>query len=223
MRLLRRAVPGGLDDAAESARIQTCLGVPPRLGAMALTREQLVDAAVGVLSEFGLADLSMRRLARELDVQVGALYWHVKSKQELLVDVAAKLLDSVPRPNVPTPELAPMSIAALLRQLRSALIAVPDSAEVMQLAQSMRPESLDPMGWLLDFLSIAGVPEADATYARHVLVNHLLGSIASHQEAVALSAGTEPGTVSTEWEEAAFDYGVRVILQGLALEHPPVV
>ncbi|GAA3327350.1 TetR family transcriptional regulator [Paeniglutamicibacter sulfureus] len=185
---------------------------------MALTREQLIDAAVGVLSEFGLADLSMRRLARELDVQVGALYWHVKSKQELLVDVAARLLDAVPRPESPTPALAPMAIAALLRQLRTALITVPDSAEVMQLAQSMRPESLDPLGWILDFLRIAGVPESDATYARHVLVNHLLGSIGAHQEALALAAGTEPSESSSDWGDEAFDYGVRVILRGMALE-----
>ncbi|MFL4476306.1 TetR family transcriptional regulator [Paeniglutamicibacter sp. MACA_103] len=185
---------------------------------MALTREQLIDAAVGVLSEFGLADLSMRRLARELDVQVGALYWHVKSKQELLVDVAARLLDAVPRPDSPTPALAPMAIAALLRQLRTALITVPDSAEVMQLAQSMRPESLDPLGWLLDFLRIAGVPESDATYARHVLVNHLLGSIGAHQEALALAAGTEPSEASSTWGDEAFDYGVRVILRGMTLE-----
>lgn len=189
---------------------------------MALTREQLIDAAVGVLSEFGLADLSMRRLARELDVQVGALYWHVKSKQELLVDVAARLLDAVPRPESPTPALAPMAIAALLRQLRAALITVPDSAEVMQLAQSMRPESLDPLGWLLEFLRIAGIPERDAAYARHVLVNHLLGSIGAHQEALALADGAERTAAPSTWGDEAFDYGLRVILQGMALEHSTV-
>lgn len=189
---------------------------------MALTREQLIDAAVGVLSEFGLADLSMRRLARELDVQVGALYWHVKSKQELLVDVAARLLDAVPRPESPTPALAPMAIAALLRQLRAALITVPDSAEVMQLAQSMRPESLDPLGWILEFLRIAGIPERDAAYARHVLVNHLLGSIGAHQEALALADGAERTTAPSTWGDEAFDYGLRVILQGMALEHSTV-
>lgn len=190
---------------------------------MALTRGQLIDAAVGVLSEFGLADLSMRRLARELDVQVGALYWHVKSKQELLVDVASKLLDSVPRPETPTPGLAPMAVAVLLRHLRNALITVPDSAEVVQLALSMRPESLDPLGWLLDFLKIAGLPDPEAGFARHVLVNHLLGSIAAHQEAVALAAGQESSQISAEWEDSAFDYGVRVILQGISAAHPATI
>ena len=186
---------------------------------MALTREQLIDAAVGVLSEFGLADLSMRRLARELDVQVGALYWHVKSKQELLVDVAAKLLGKVPQPSMPTRQMAPLAIAALLDQLRSALITIPDSAEVVQLAQTMRPEALAPLGWLLEFLECAGIPTEQSLYARHLLLNHLLGSIAAHQEARALADEPETALHAAESGQEAFEYGIRVILQGLAATH----
>ncbi|MHA7243040.1 TetR family transcriptional regulator [Paeniglutamicibacter antarcticus] len=187
---------------------------------MALTREQLIDTAVGVLSEFGLADLSMRRLARELNVQVGALYWHVKSKQELLVDVAAKLLGSVPRPATPTAGAIPLAIASLLQQLRTALITVPDSAEVIQLAQSMRPDALAPLGWLMDFLELAGIPPHEVPYARHLLLNHLLGSIAAHQEFQALAGGPETDSAPDELGQEAFEYGIRVILQGLAMEHP---
>lgn len=188
---------------------------------MALTREQLIDTAVDVLSKFGLADLSMRRLARELEVQVGALYWHVKSKQELLVDVAAKLLGSVPRPQTPDPTMAPLAIASLLEQLRAALITVPDSAEVIQLAQSMRPDALAPLGWLLEFLELAGIPRDQAPYARHLMLNHLLGSIAAHQEAQALAGSPEAEGTGGDLGPEAFEYGVRVILQGLSVEHAP--
>lgn len=188
---------------------------------MALTREQLIDAAVGVLSEFGLADLSMRRLARELDVQVGALYWHVKSKQELLVDVAEKLLGSVPRPATPVPATAPLAIASLLQQLRTALITVPDSTDVIQLAQAMRPEALAPLEWLLEFLQLAGISREQARFAQHLLLNHLLGSIAAHQESRALAGGPEAAGNPAELGQEAFEYGVRVILQGLSREHPP--
>lgn len=187
---------------------------------MALTREQLIDAAVGVLSEFGLADLSMRRLARELDVQVGALYWHVKSKQELLVDVAAKLLGKVSQPQMPTREMAPLAIATLLDQLRGALITVPDSAEVVQLAQTMRPEALAPLGWLQEFLERMGIPTQEALYARHLLLNHLLGSIAAHQESRALAEEPDAVAHAAESGQEAFEYGIRVILRGLAVEHP---
>lgn len=203
----------------DSTPERTYIACRHRLDSMALTREQLIDAAVGVLSEFGLADLSMRRLARELDVQVGALYWHVKSKQELLVDVAAKLLGTVPQPPMPDPSTAPLAVAALLGQLRTALITVPDSAEVIQLAQTMRPEALAPLGWILDFLHQAGIPDQQAPYARHLLLNHLLGSIAAHQESQALAAEPEAVKHSADSGQEAFEYGVRVILRGLSVEH----
>ena len=35
-------------------------------------------------TRYGIADLTMRRLARELDVTPGALYWHFANKQQLL-------------------------------------------------------------------------------------------------------------------------------------------
>ena len=59
---------------------------------MALDRDQVVDAAWHILQTYGLGDLSMRRLARELGVQPGALYWHVANKQELLTVLAERMV-----------------------------------------------------------------------------------------------------------------------------------
>src|SRR5687768_3166484 len=70
---------------------------------MALSREQVVTTAVGLLRRYGLGDLSMRRLARELGVAPGALYWHVANKQELLVEVADVLLAEIPEPPTDRP------------------------------------------------------------------------------------------------------------------------
>ncbi|MDQ6741232.1 MAG: TetR family transcriptional regulator, partial [Actinomycetota bacterium] len=42
---------------------------------MSLSRQQIIDTALKILRDYGLADLSMRRLARDLGVQPGALYW----------------------------------------------------------------------------------------------------------------------------------------------------
>ncbi|MBD4209720.1 TetR family transcriptional regulator, partial [Xanthomonas citri pv. citri] len=49
-----------------------------------LTAQDVVDAAVGILQDFGMGDLSMRRVAAVLGVQASALYWHVPDKQSLL-------------------------------------------------------------------------------------------------------------------------------------------
>ena len=48
--------------------------------------------AAAILDSYGIADLTMRRLARELDVTPGALYWHFANKQELLGAVADQVL-----------------------------------------------------------------------------------------------------------------------------------
>ncbi|WP_217585232.1 TetR family transcriptional regulator, partial [Microbacterium sp. GbtcB4] len=59
-------------------------------------RESVARAALALLDEVGLADLSMRRIAARLGVQPSALYWHVANKQELLADLADRVTATVP-------------------------------------------------------------------------------------------------------------------------------
>lgn len=51
-----------------------------------------MDAAVAILQDFGMGDLSMRRVAAVLGVQASALYWHVPDKQTLLARVADRIV-----------------------------------------------------------------------------------------------------------------------------------
>ncbi|MGG5752912.1 TetR family transcriptional regulator [Zafaria sp. Z1313] len=192
---------------------------------MALTREQVVDTAVAILRDFGLADLSMRRLARELDVQVGALYWHVKNKQELLVDVAARLLGGIPASGAgpaagrpapreeggTTPERA--AVVHLALRIRAALVPVPDSAEVVQLAQTLQPAALEPLTRLRELLEAAGVPPRHSGWAQHLLLNHILGSVAAHQDRATLDAVDAIG--GPELGEDAFRWGLDAALDGM--------
>lgn len=60
-----------------------------------ITRHELSRVGLRLLSEHGLADVSMRRVAKEFDVAVSALYWHVKDKQSLLGAVVDELLANV--------------------------------------------------------------------------------------------------------------------------------
>jgi AcrR family transcriptional regulator len=56
---------------------------PPRRAA-ALSRDQIVGAAIRVADAEGADAVSMRRIARELNAGTMSLYWHVVSKEELL-------------------------------------------------------------------------------------------------------------------------------------------
>jgi TetR/AcrR family tetracycline transcriptional repressor len=61
-------------------------------------RADVVERAIGVLDETGLEALSMRRLAADLGVQVGALYHHFDNKAALLAAVADEILRRGRRP-----------------------------------------------------------------------------------------------------------------------------
>lgn len=59
---------------------------------MQLTTTAIITSALNILHEYGLGDLTIRRLARTLDVAPAALYWHFPNKQALLGGVADELL-----------------------------------------------------------------------------------------------------------------------------------
>lgn len=59
---------------------------------MQLTPTTIIKSALEILHDYGLGDLTIRRLARTLDVAPAALYWHFPNKQALLGGVADELL-----------------------------------------------------------------------------------------------------------------------------------
>src|SRR4051794_10743659 len=180
-------------------------GVP-----MALSREQIVDAALAILTSYGLADLSMRRLAKELDVQPGALYWHVKNKQELLTVLAERIL-------------APVSVAGgtdlrtgarqAAQDIRAALLAVPGAADVVSLAQVLRPELLLPLRQLEALLATGPLTAQQARWGARTLIHYILGAVAEEQTHAELAlAGLLPAAGQDDAD--AFLFGVDTVLAG---------
>jgi AcrR family transcriptional regulator len=181
---------------------------------VALSRGQVVGAAVDLLRRYGLGDLSMRRLARELGVAPGALYWHVANKQELLVEVADVLLAEVPEPagDRPTPE----ALAALALAIREAIASVPDGADVVALAYAVEPGAARPLRDLARLVSTAGVPRSERDHVAALVVHHILGSVAAQQDR-ALAAAVDPELPAPDAmeETKAFEIGMDVIVRGL--------
>jgi TetR/AcrR family transcriptional regulator, tetracycline repressor protein len=56
-----------------------------------LTKAAIVQAAFDLLDEAGMDGLTVRALASRLGVQAPALYWHVRSKQALLDEMATQI------------------------------------------------------------------------------------------------------------------------------------
>ena len=183
---------------------------------MSLTRAQVVETAVDLLRRYGLADLSMRRLARELGVAPGAIYWHVESKQELIVEVAAVLLGQVP---APSPQLSPgEAVMWTARALRDALVTVPDGADVVGLAHAVDPTAVPP----LSALSAAVARLLPAATGRDavvdLVVHHVLGSVATEQ--VRRQAGLVGPGDAVGLSRTSFDLGLAVILAGVRAGSP---
>ena len=95
------------------------------------TRTDVVETALSILDEFGLADLSMRRLAGVLDIQPSALYWHVPNKQKLLALVADQIIDrAAPVDHAVAGDWKAITLAESIA-IRDALLAFRDGAEVV--------------------------------------------------------------------------------------------
>lgn len=67
-----------------------------------LTRDQIVRTAVELLDEEGLEGLNMRSLGKRLGSAATAVYWHVKSKDNLVQLVADLLWDEIALPDLDT-------------------------------------------------------------------------------------------------------------------------
>ena len=175
---------------------------------MALTRTQIVDTAYAIVRDHGLAGLSMRHLASELQVQAGALYYHVASKQELLTAVAERILDGA----VATPVEDP---ARAVGDIRTALLKVRDSAEIVSFVRAFQPQKLAPFEAVEQSIA-RRASRRTAERVAHTLICYVLGFVAQEQnEAELIRAEITRDRRSHTHGNAAFRFGVDLILNGL--------
>jgi TetR/AcrR family tetracycline transcriptional repressor len=59
---------------------------------MKINRDMVTRAALKLLNEDGIEQLTLRRLGQELHVQAATIYWHFKSKEELTDEMASTVL-----------------------------------------------------------------------------------------------------------------------------------
>ena len=71
-----------------------------------LTRERIVRTAIALADDIGIETLSMRKLARELDVEAMSLYNHVKNKGDLVDAMVDDVVSEIELPTDPDWEAA---------------------------------------------------------------------------------------------------------------------
>ncbi|MFK0402567.1 TetR family transcriptional regulator [Microbacterium sp. NPDC090225] len=143
------------------------------------SKPDVVDAAISVLAENGIAGLSMRRIADELDVQVSALYWHFPNKQALLAAVSARIVAGA---SDAEPDAA--ALADIATSLRDRLLAHRDGAEVVSSSLALGLLDLPARQRLVEAALVAGLTDAAAEVAADTLVHYVIGFTFHEQQRV---------------------------------------
>jgi TetR/AcrR family transcriptional regulator, tetracycline repressor protein len=190
-----------------------------------LHKRDVVDAATMLLDSYGIADLTMRRLARELNVSPGALYWHFANKQQLLGAVADRILESVDD----VPGGWRDRVAGICAKLRNALLSHTDGAELVSasFAAGQSEAMARTLARLIDAAADAGVDRAHAELAARTVVYYVLGFVADEQSRLQWdAAGAElpdEQSVLTDDASARFRFGVDLLTNGIGVTQSNVL
>jgi AcrR family transcriptional regulator len=162
-----------------------------------LTREWIIETAVRVMRAEGLARVTMRRLATELDTGPASLYVYVANTAELHAAILEEMLGEV--------DLTPVTgsgdwrerVDVVLGSYSRVLDQNPGLARSALVARPSGPNYLNLVEALLALLAAGGVPEAQAAWGIDIL---LLATTASVVEHGANEEGLPPGQ---DWNSLA--------------------
>ena len=186
---------------------------------MQLHKRDVVDAATALLDNYGIADLTMRRLARELNVSPGALYWHFGNKQELLGALADRILEPVADADGDWRQ----RVATLCAALRDALLSHTDGAELVSasFAAGQSRAMTRILEHLTDAAADAGVAGDHAELAARTVLYYVLGFTVDEQSRLQWDAAgaelPEQQSVLTEDPTARFAFGLRLLVDGIGV------
>lgn len=206
---------------------------------MALHRDDVIAAALELLDEVGLERLTTRALTERLGVAPGALYWHVRTKRELLGAMA----DAVVAPAF-APAAAPACAApgegapgwagrteAFAHRLRGALLGRRDGARLVSAHLAPGAATLGAVEDGLALMRGEGLSLAQAGVLGHAVTSYVIGFVLQEQSgqdgggaAAGLDPARYPNLLQWQAEQAgrgggdAFAAGLALLTAGLAAQ-----
>ena len=195
------------------------------MGNVQLSKPIIIEAGMTLLNQFGLGDVTMRRIAKHLNVAPGALYWHFANKQALVAAMADTIIAPVlaAHDSPSTQDDWQEQTAAFARDFRAALLAHRDGAELTSAAFSV-PRIRNSVERAA-INSLAGnkelAPET-AWVAASTLVHFTIGAALNQQTLANVEAAgiAIPGDAAIPRPEIGhdrgFDEGLALIIAGVA-------
>lgn len=138
----------------------------------------VLAAAQELLAQDGLEGLTMRALARSLEVAPNALYSHVATKMALVDDMLDEVLAAV---EVPDPDRGDWQagLRTMMASTHRVLLAHPDLVPLYLARQGARGPNAQRLGEvMLSLLRRGGVTGPSARDAQRALIVHAIGSAA---------------------------------------------
>jgi TetR/AcrR family transcriptional regulator, tetracycline repressor protein len=165
----------------------------------ALTEDEILDAALGLLDDGGVAAASVRGIAAKVGVSPNAIYTYFPDKAAVLAAVSERLLGEVDH-GVFADREQPWRhrLESLALELRARLTAHPGAVSVMIGDPMDGPHALALNERLLELLADAGLDPTDAARAAYLLIVYVFGSIA-----LEVAAQHQPGPLPPESERIA--------------------
>jgi TetR/AcrR family tetracycline transcriptional repressor len=178
-------------------------------------RADVVDRALTVLDGYGLADLTMRRLAGELGVQPSALYHHFPNKQSLLAAVADEILARGRRHVDPGQRPVPWDtrVEAVCTELRDAMLAYRDGAELVATVRSFGLGAATPYDELAAALTDSGLDQSLVPTVARTLLHFVFGHAVDEQ--TQLQAGSAGAIDQDPRESSDFALGLQIVVDGI--------
>jgi AcrR family transcriptional regulator len=185
----------------------------------ALSKERIVEAAIGILDADGEGALTFRALAARLATGSGAIYWHVASKDELLAaatdDVIATVMTEVAGGADPREAIRAVALGVFDAIDAHPWVGAQLSREPWQSAVQLIFESIGGQ------LQALGVPERAQFDCASALLNYVLGLAGQYAAAARLLARETDrsaflATVAARWAQldpAAYPFMRQVAAQ----------
>jgi TetR/AcrR family transcriptional regulator, tetracycline repressor protein len=206
--------------------------------AAGLTRPTIIQTALRLLDQVGLDGLTVRRLAAELGVQSPALYWHFRSKQELLDQMADAIIQAAGMGPPHHGESWQDWLVRRARAYRRSVLAHRDGARLVAGAQWLNPATIRMFDQELTAMVGRGFTAVLALRTISALAYYVNGFVLQEQasrqqdrskaaDQLAALAGQLDGGASapllvaireggTPLGEQAFEHGLRALIDGTA-------
>lgn len=165
----------------------------------ALTEDEILDAALGLLDEGGPAAASVRGIAARVGVAPNAVYTYFPDKAAVIKAIVERLLGEVDH-DVFADRSQPwrLRVESLALELRQRMSAHPGVVPLMVGGPMDGPHALALNERLLELLADAGLNPVDAARASYLLIVYVLGSIA-----LEVADLQQPGPLPPEPERVA--------------------